>query len=524
MTSIPRLTTFVTPVLTLWALSGPPAQAAAQEKPVRLELGAPAPFSFDALTETARARAAQAYVAPARPSPEAVAEIDYDAHGKLRFRPQAALFADGPGKYPATFFHLGRFFPVGVTMHVVREGQARAIRYAPGYFETPADSVARRLPPDAGFAGFRLHESRDRADWRTQDWVAFLGASYFRAIGELGQYGLSARGLAVNTAASQAEEFPQFTEFYIAPALEEDEPVRVHALLDGPSVAGAYRFELHRGRGVVMDVEARLFLREDVERFGIAPLTSMFWYGEQSHPPADDWRPEVHDSDGLALWTGGGERIWRALGNPPVTTTSAFEDENPRGFGLLQRDREFENYLDGVNYDLRPSVWVEPRDAWGAGAVELVEIPTDDEIHDNIVAFWRPAEPARAGASHSFRYRLHWLADEPYPAAVARVVATRTGRGGEPGKPRPVGVRKFVVEFHGAALSALDEDDEPEVVVTASRGAVSGRFVEPVPRTPRWRAQFDLAAEGGAPVELRAYLRAGERVLSETWSYQHRPQ
>jgi periplasmic glucans biosynthesis protein len=491
--------------------------------PAPLEMGRPAPFDFAALTARAQALAARPYVPADRPAPEIVGQIGYDEHGKLRFRPGAALGAEGPGLYPATFFHLGRLFPARVRMYALEGGQAREIRYAPRYFEMPPDSPARRLPADAGFAGFRLHESRRRADWRTQDWAAFLGASYFRAIGELGQYGLSARGLAVDTAIPGPEEFPQFTSFYIAPALTAADPVEVHALLEGPSVAGAYRFALRRGEGVVMEVEARVFLREDVERLGIAPLTSMFWYGEGSRVRGDDWRPEVHDSDGLALWTGGGERLWRPLKNAPYTIASAFADENPRGFGLLQRDREPGHYLDGVNYDLRPSVWVEPLEGWGRGAVELVEIPTDDEIHDNIVAFWRPAQPARAGDRYTFRYRLHWLADEPYPAPQARVVATRTGRGGEPGTTRPLGVRKFVVEFAGGALGELPPGSVPEVVVTASRGTVVRPFVEPVPRTPRWRAVFDIAATGSAPVELRAYLRAGARTLSETWTYQHHP-
>lgn len=511
------------------ALSGGPlggltAAAARVAAEAGLDLGPAEPFSFEALIARARAMAAAAYAPPYRPAPEIVAQIDYEAHGKIRFRPDHALFADGPGRYPVTFFHLGMFFPAKVTMHVVEAGQAREVRYAPRYFDMPADSVARGLPPDAGFAGFRLQEARTREDWRSQDWTAFLGASYFRAIGELGQYGMSARGLAVDTAVPGPEEFPQFTAFYIAPAMSENEPVRVHALLDGPSVSGAYRFTLWRGRGVVTEVEAHLFLRRDIERLGIAPLTSMFWFAEHGRDRDLDWRPEVHDSDGLALWTGGGERLWRPLNNPPRTTTSSFLDIDPRGFGLLQRDRNFDHYLDGVNYDLRPSVWVEPLHSWGEGAVELVEIPTDDEIHDNIVAFWRPRAPARAGDAYDFRYRLHWLADEPYPTTqIARVAATRSGRGGEPGKPRPEGLRKFVVEFAGAPLTALEPDAEIKAVVTAARGQIIRPFAEPIPRSDRWRIQFDLMAGGPEPVELRAYLRQGDETLSETWAYQHHP-
>ena len=411
-------------------------------------------------------------------------------------------------------------------MHALERGFSREIAYDPAYFGMPEGSVARALPRDSGFAGFRLQEARSRRDWPTQDWIAFLGASYFRAIGELGQYGLSARGIAVDVAAQQPEEFPNFTEFHIASAADPDGPVNVFALLDGPSITGAYHFTIRRGAGVVMEVETVLFLRRAVERLGIAPLTSMFWFGEANRRFQQDWRPEVHDSDGLALWTGSGERLWRPLNNPERVVTSSFLDHNPRGFGLLQRDRNFEHYLDGVRYERRPSLWVEPLGPWGPGAVQLVEIPTDDEIHDNIVAFWVPREPAKAGDRLGLSYRLHWLAEEPYPAeSIAQVVATRIGRGGEPGKPRPAGLTKFVVEFAGKALDGIARDTRPEARLTASRGTLSYMFTEPIPGSRRWRAQFDLEAAGGEPVELRLYLAdAGGKALTETWLYQHRPE
>ncbi|MFN4088124.1 MAG: glucan biosynthesis protein [Alphaproteobacteria bacterium] len=497
---------------------------AAAARRAGLDLGAPEPFDFEVLTRMARERAARPYAEPYRPAPDVTAAIDYDAHGRIRFRSHVAPFAEGSvGIYPVNFFHLGMFFQKSVQMHLVQGGQAREVRYAADYFDMPADSVARKLPPDSGFAGFRFQEAHTRPDWRTQDWLAFLGASYFRAIGDRGQYGLSARGIAVDVAAPTPEEFPDFVAFWIESAATPEEPCFVHALLDGPSLAGAYRFEIRRTEGVLMDVDARLFLRRKVDRFGIAPLTSMFWYGEHDRPYKVDWRPEVHDSDGLALWTGSGERIWRPLNNPRRVVASSFVDDNPRGFGLLQRDRDFENYLDGVNYDLRPSLWVEPLGSWGKGAVQLIEIPTDDEIHDNIVAFWVPAEPAAAGNAYDLRYRLHWFADEPYPGAVAKCVATRIGRGGEPGKPRPEGLSKFVVEFEGAALRDLPDGAKPVPVLTASRGALSYSFAEALPRTGRWRMQFDLAVDGDEPVELRGYIALDGRPLTETWLFQYHP-
>jgi glucans biosynthesis protein len=504
----------------LWAAAGTKQSAPA------IKLGPAKPFSFEHLKETAKKMAATAYAGPPQPLPEIVGKIDYEAWGKIQFNTDRALFADGPGPFPVSFFHLGMFFRKAVEMNVVEGGQAREIIYDQSYFDMPADSPAKKLPQGAGFAGLRIQESRNGPlDWRKNDWVAFLGAAYFRSIGELRQYGLSARAVSLDAAVfGQAEEFPDFTKFYIDKTQGEDS-ITVHALLEGPSIVGACRFVMKRGKGVVMDIDQALYLRKDVVRFGLAPLTSMYWFSETKKGLGVDWRPEVHDSDGLALWLGSGERIWRPLNNPPRTMASAFGDDNPRGFGLLQRDRNFDHYQDGVFYERRPSLWVEPKGSWGKGAVQLVEIPTDDEIHDNIVAMWVPEKPARAGTNFELSYRLHWQADEPYPTELARCVATRLGNGGQPGQPRPQGVRKFMVEFQGAPLADLPFGVKPEPVLWASRGTFSYIFTEAVPDDVpgHWRAQFDLAINGKEPVEMRLFLRAGEKILSETWLFQYQP-
>ena len=505
--------------------SGVLAGASAALANTGLTLGAPAPFSFQILKDLARSRAAMPYEEPRRPSPDIVGKIDYEAWGKIQFNTERALYADGPGRFPVTFFHLGMFFQKSIQMNVVEGAQARTIIYDTAYFNMPPDSIARQLPDGVGFAGFRFQEPRDgKLDWRRNDWVAFLGASYFRAIGDLFQYGLSARGIALDTAMpDRAEEFPDFTRIYIGP--EEGDTVTVHALLEGPSIVGAYKFLMTRNEAVVMEIEKSLFLRRNIARFGIAPLTSMYWFSETRKPMAVDWRPEVHDSDGLALWTGDGERVWRPLNNPARTTASSFQDTNPRGFGLMQRDRDFDNYGDGVHYERRPSLWVEPLGDWGKGAVQLIEIPTDDEIHDNIVALWVPEGPAKAGSEWNLRYRLHWKAEEPEKIPLGRCLATRLGNGGQPGQPRPRGVRKFLIEFKGGPLETIPFGVKPEPVLSASRGSFSYIFSEPVPNgvPGHWRAQFDLTVEGAEPVEMRCYLRAGDQVLTETWLYQYHP-
>lgn len=492
-----------------------------------LTFGAPESFSFEGLKATAEALAGQPYTAPRQPDPEIVQKIDYERWGQIAFEPESALFASGPGQFPVTFFHIGKFFPKSVEMYVVEGGQARPIIYNQAMFTMPANSPARQLPPGIGFAGFRVQEPRSGSiDWHKNDWAAFLGAAYFRAIGELYQYGLSARGVAINTAsADKPEEFPDFTHFYIETPTTNDSLV-INALLEGPSVTGAYRFEMTRGKGVIMDIEHTLNLRQDVSRLGIAPLTTMYWFSEAAKQTAIDWRPEVHDSDGLALWTGSGLRIWRPLNNPERTTASAFSDHNPKGYGTLQRDRLFDHYLDGVNYDRRPSLWVEPKADWGTGAVHLIEIPTDDEIHDNVVATWVPEGPAKAGNKYAFGFRLHWLADEPHPTALARCVATRLGRGGQPGQPRPQGVRKFMIEFLGGPLDSLPFGVKPSMELSTSRGRFTDyQYTEAVPDgvNGHWRAQFDLVVDGLDPVELQCTLKNGEQALSEVWAFQYHP-
>jgi periplasmic glucans biosynthesis protein len=489
--------------------------------PSGLRFGPPEPFDFERLKAQARALAAEPYQEPLIRHPEILETIDYDAYQQIRFDPEQALWEDHGGPFPVQFFHLGRFSKAPVKMHEVREGTAREILYSAGYFDLGETGLEQQLPDDLGFAGFRV---MDGHGLRT-DWLAYQGASYFRTSGALDQYGLSARGLAIDTAMPWPEEFPRFTQFWLERTPEDSAHVVIYALMDSPSVAGAYRFDWTKDEGSVADIQAQLFCRKDIARMGIAPLTSMFWFGESNRHQATDWRPEIHDSDGLAIWTGAGERIWRPLNNPKIVRTSAFVDENPKGFGLLQRDRAFANYEDdGVFYDRRPSVWVEPLEPWGRGAVQLVEIPTDDEIHDNIVAYWVPEQPVTAGSEWSLAYRLHWLADEPHPpTAVARVLHTRLGRGGVPGQPRPEGARKFVIDFAGGPLEALQKLDEVEPVITASRGRIDNAYALQIVGTTHWRAFFDLYAEGEELVDLRCFLTLDDRTLTETWLYQYLP-
>ena len=493
----------------------------AEVKPLAgLELGPAQSFSFDWLCEQAKQLAAQPYQAPIIRHADIVEKIDYDAHLEIQFRPEAALWRQGDGPYPVRFFHLGRQFTMPVKIYAVREGTAREVRYSSQMFNFGKADFAAALPDDIGFAGFRVMHSR--TDER--DWLAFLGASYFRSAGELDQYGISARGIAIDTALPTAEEFPRFSHFWLEPAADP-RAVMIYALLEGPSLTGAYRIQATRQERVTMDIEAVLFFRTTVQRLGVAPLTSMFWFSETNHQPSWDWRPEVHDSDGLALWTGAGERIWRPINNPPFVRTSSFVDHNPKGFGLSQRDRNFENYQDDlVFYERRPTLWVEPLEPWGVGVVQLIEIPTNYEISDNIVAYWVPQAPAQAGSTRTFKYRLHWAADEPYLPARGRVIATRMGWSTIPKTPpRPAHRVWFAIDFAGGPLEPLDQQAPIQLVASATRGSLRNTGAFRVAGTRRWRGNFEIELEGGEPLDLRAYLRLGDQALSETWLYQFIP-
>ena len=486
-------------------------------------LGAPRPFDYAALKGQARALAARPHVPPTAQLPPPVAALDWDQYQALRFRADHALWAGEKRRFQAQFFHLGLFFKRPVRLYELADGQAQELAYDPALFDYGKSGLkADALPADLGFAGFRLNFHTDPL----RDVAAFLGASYFRAVGGEWQYGLSARGLAIDTGLPRPEEFPDFTAFYLERPAPGSNTVVVLALLDSPSIAGAYRFAITPGDTLVMDVDAALYPRKPIERLGLAPCTSMFQHGENDRRMANDWRPEIHDSDGLAMWRGNGEWVWRPLTNPPTLQFNAFADENPKGFGLLQRDRDFDHYQDdGVFYERRPSLWVEPKEDWGKGAVQLVEIPTVDETFDNVVAFWNPERKPQAGEEWLVGYRLYWGAEAPARPPLARCVATRTGLGGVVGQPRRHFSWRFAVDFAGEALARLGEGTQVEPVITLSRGTVEIPSARPLHAIDGWRAMFDVRPpdERTEPLTIRLFLRSGGRPLTETWLYQWVP-
>ena len=474
-----------------------------------------APFTPAVVRRRAEALARAPYRAPDVRLPPAVSAMTYDQYRGVQFRQERALWRGQDLPFQIGFFPRGFLYGPAVEINEVRDGEAAAVPYAPDLFDYADPSV--RVPDALGFAGFRVHAAINQPG-AFDEFLVFLGASYFRAVGKGQFYGLSARGLAIDTGVAGPEEFPRFTAFWLERPQPGVSSLVIHALLDSPRVTGAFRFTVRPGETTVMDVESVFFPRADIAQWGVAPLTSMYQFSARDHRMAggrriEDWRPAVHDSDGLAMLTGRGERLWRPLMNPAQIGWSAFGDQNPRGFGLQQRRRAFADYADlQVLYARRPSLWVEPIGDWGGGAVDLVELPTADETNDNIVAFWRGREPWRAGGEYGFTYRMHWGADAPVDARLARVVEMRPGAGDAPGS------LVFVLDVEGPALRGVaDAQVEARVEAGASAGVLRVGFAGANPETGGWRISLDFVPGVGV-AELRCGLVGGDgAALMETW-------
>ena len=472
-----------------------------------------APYDAQTVKNQARTLAAAPFKAPDDRLPDSIAKLGYDEYRNIRFDPGQSLWRGAKLPFEVQFFHRGWLYAPRVDLFDVANGRATPIAYRPEMFDFgPLPRPAER---DLGFAGFRLHAPINRPDY-ADEVVAFLGASYFRAVGRNLTYGLSARALALNTADPAGEEFPAFRAFWLERPQPGTNSIVITALLDSPSTAAAMRMAIRPGEDTVMDIELTLFPRVDLTQPGIAVGTSMFLFDTSNRAGPDgwkdDWRPAVHDSDGLMMQTGRGEELFRQLANPRTLQLSSFSDSAPRGFGLVQRQRALSNYQDlEARYEKRPSLWVEPIGDWGEGAIHLVEIPTKQEINDNIVAFWRPKGPLHAKAEHGFTYRLHWCPTPPIQSDLARFGQTRTGNA--------KGGRVFVLQATGGKLKGLSPETQLQARITTDKGAIQNIFITPDPEQNAWRLSFDLLPGDEKLCELRATLMQNDTPLTETWLY-----
>ncbi len=460
-------------------------------------------FSWDMVIARARSLARQPY--RETPHHPGARKVDYDALYKARFREDRTIWGKLPGDTGVQLFPLSASAEQPVEIALVENGRATPFRYDPDMFDAPADNAVRQLGPDAGYAGFRVMNAA-----RDGDWLSFLGASYFRSPGATKQFGLSARAIAINTSIQGKEEFPRFTHFW----LERTGPssLTIYALLDGASITGAYRFVSERtAQGVRQDVDAALFARRPIAELGLMPMTSMFWYDQASRASRTDWRPEIHDSDVLAIGSTDGAIHARPLINPIAPRVDAFAERNPKGFGLMQRDRNFDHYQDdGVFYERRPSLWASPRKPFGAGQVRLYEFPTTSEYVDNVCAYWTPATAVRAGSRIDASYRLDWSSAGGPAKGIAVLDNVWTGKSGE------AGVDRLILDFSGVA-----KDARPDIWVDTTGAALVRKGGYPVLHQPGlFRVALDLRREGGKAADIRVQLRSNNAALSE---YVHYP-
>ena len=473
-------------------------------------------FGFDNVADTARKLASESFRA-LQPIPEFLTTLNYDDYRDIRFDAKQSLWRES-GNFQVQLIHPGLYYGHAVKINLIEEGAVRPVSFSPHQFTYGRNKFADKIPADLGFAGFRLaYPFYRRGEFNHV--IVFAGASYFRAVAKGQVFGLSARGLAIDTGLPSGEEFPTFKEFWLERPGRDARESKLYALLDSPSVSGAYLFVVRPGERTVVSVRLRLFLRKAVKELGIAPLTSMFFFGEEKPRPEGDWRPEVHDSDGLLIQSSAGEWTWRPLGNPEKLRVSYYDLNNPRGFGLLQRDRQFSNYQDlETRHELRPNAWITPVGDWGSGYIKLIEIPSGKETNDNIVSYWIPRRVPPVGQPFDVTYRISFQSNDPVVPTTARVTAMRIGNGDREEWKR------VVLDFEGAKLAALSESTPVQAVIALGQ---DGQLVQQSAYrnsvTRGWRLSFQIKPPKGKPLELRAYLQNGKDTLTETWSYQLEP-
>lgn len=463
------------------------------------------------------------FKSPKADLPDALRKLNYDSYREIQFRHDKALWAKDDLPFRLEFYHPGYLYDAPVHLREFNATHAQPIRFVQDFFEYGKVKLEKRIPSETGYAGFRLlNRLNDPQRW--DEVASFLGSSYFRMLGQGQRYGTSARGLAINCGEGVPEEFPLFTDWWIGKPEKGAPTVRLFAILDSPSCAGAYEFLVRPGETTFAEVTAVLFLREgkaaEIKTLGLAPLTSMFWFGENSETKPDDFRAEVHDCDGLLIRGEGDDLTWRPVANPPSVRRQVFAVKNLRGFGLLQRDREFSDYQDLANlYHKTPSVWVETRDSWGEGEVHLVELPTKFEGADNIVAFWNPIQRPAAMQPFRLAYTLQWATQPDAKFTPLKVLQTRSGAdAGDAAK------RKFVIDF-GGKNAALGQAAPEAVVRGGDNGTIADVQVIKNEVSQCWRVIFSLTPKAGSkgPVDIDCALKAGGNVLSETWRYQWSP-
>jgi periplasmic glucans biosynthesis protein len=504
----------------------------------RLAVGAEsAEVNLDYVAQRALERAQKPFHSPRADLPKVLRQdnLDYDKYREIRFRRDRALWSADDLPFRVEFFHPGYLYQEPVHLYEFTLTHVQPIRFVQDFFDYGKLDIANQIPSKTGYAGFRILYPLNKTN-QLDELGAFLGASYFRLLGKDQRYGLSARGLALDSGEpDRPEEFPIFTDWWLGKPQKDDSGLRLFAILDSVSCVGAYEFLISPGETTVCDVEAILYFRETntvhavnpkrlpIATIGLAPLTSMFWFGKTTERKPDDYRSEVHDSDGLLAHMDSGEWLWRPLDNPSMMRNQVFNAKNIRGFGLIQRERSFAAYQDSFNLShLVPSVWVEPHGNWGEGSLHLLELHSDFEGLDNIVVFWDPKDKPVPLKPYQFGYTLKWQSgDADAKLSENRAVATRVGL-----DLSCADCRQIVIDFDGPKLDALPESVPPAAIANCSTNAVIlNNQVTRNEDLGTWRVILKMQPKPGNidPVDLRCTLQKGTNVVSETWTYQWSP-
>jgi glucans biosynthesis protein len=487
------------------ALGLPLAAEAAGDSP-----NAPTPFGATTVLELSRALAKKPFEAPKSPLPDPFSSLTYDQYVAIRPKPGSAVWSGNNVGFAIEPLHRGFIFSTPMDIYIVEGGFARKLVYDSSAFDFGKLVIPGNLP-DIGFSGFRVLRTSEAGG--AYEVALYQGASFFRAQARGQNFGVTARGLSIRTAEPQGEEFPLFRSVWIEKPTLTDNVLVVYALLDSPSLTGAYRFTLRPGEATIIDTELTLTTRAAVDHFGVSAMSATYLFGQLDHKRPDDIRPMVHEIDGLQMLTGKGEWIWRAISNRNTLQISAFSDSNPHGFGLLQRERSLEAYQDDdAHWELRPSLWIEPIGDWADGEVRLVEIPSDSENNDNVIAYWRPRASLAANAEIAFAYRQFWCWTPPARPPLATVVESREGKIGSKW-------RRFIVEFSSDAFAKPERLAEVKPTLTANPGKITSLRTFSSAERMTYRVVFDLEPTSDGVSELRLVLEADGKPASETWLY-----
>jgi glucans biosynthesis protein len=476
-------------------------------------LGPASVFEPGMVLEMARSLSKQPFKAVSSDLPDPFKSVSNDQYAAIKLKPEARIWASESIGFVVEPLHRGFQFNTPIQLNLVAQGKAYKLVYDVKMFDFGGLSPSPKIG-DIGFSGFRILVPQ--AKGVLGEIATFQGANFFRALAEGQVPGLMARALAIKVADAKGEEMPVFRSIWIEKPSFVASTMILHALIDSDSVVGAFRFTIRPGEATIIDTECTLFPRTAIDNFGLASMSATHLLGFMDHKKFDDYRPNVSETCGLQMLTGNGEWIWRPVTNRENLQISTFVDNKPRGFGCLVRNRDFEDYDDEDNHwEKRPSLWIEPLGEWMEGGVQLIEIPSQSDANDNILCFWRPKEPLKAGSEVSFAYRQFWCWDPPERPDLARAMRSRSGSNGKH--------RRFFVEFEGDIFADLQRTSDLTPTVTASGGSIVLLKAFPTPEEKSYRVLFELDPGSADSSELRLVLQSQGKPISETWLYRWTP-